>query len=90
MTQGRSAISGAQLNRYATATAISTLLLVIAGGLVTSTNSGLSVPDWPLSYGQVFPPMVGGILFEHGHRMVAAVVGLFSTVSLPSARPTSR
>ena len=49
-------------------------LLLIAGALVTSTQSGLAVPDWPLSYGKVMPPMVGGILFEHGHRLVAAAV----------------
>jgi len=51
------------------------------GGLVTSTGSGLSVPDWPLSYGMLMPPMVGGIFFEHGHRMVAATVG-FLTLAL--------
>jgi cytochrome c oxidase assembly protein subunit 15 len=49
-------------------------LLLIAGALVTSTQSGLAVPDWPLSYGKVMPPMVGGILYEHGHRLVAAGV----------------
>jgi cytochrome c oxidase assembly protein subunit 15 len=49
-------------------------LLLIAGALVTSTQSGLAVPDWPLSYGKVMPPMVGGILYEHGHRLVAACV----------------
>ncbi len=64
------------LHRYATLTAIATFLLLIAGGLVTSTDSGLAVPDWPLAYGMWFPPMVGGILYEHGHRMIAAVVGL--------------
>ena len=47
-------------------------LLLVAGALVTSTDSGLAVPDWPLSYGKVMPPMVGGILYEHGHRLVAA------------------
>ena len=64
------------LHRFALCTAIATFVLLIAGGLVTSTGSGLAVPDWPLSYGTWFPPMVGGILYEHGHRMVAAVVGL--------------
>ncbi len=64
------------LHRYATATAVATFVLLIAGGLVTSTDSGLAVPDWPLSYGTWFPPMVGGILYEHGHRMIAATVGL--------------
>ncbi|HEX7614057.1 MAG TPA: COX15/CtaA family protein [Thermoanaerobaculia bacterium] len=49
-------------------------LLLVAGALVTSTESGLAVPDWPLSYGKVMPPMVGGILYEHGHRLVAAGV----------------
>ncbi|HEX9779920.1 MAG TPA: heme o synthase [bacterium] len=64
------------LHRYAVFTAACTWLLLIAGGLVTSTDSGLAVPDWPLSYGLWFPPMVGGILYEHGHRMIAAAVGL--------------
>ncbi len=59
---------------------MSTLALVFVGGLVTSTGSGLSVPDWPLSYGMVMPPMVGGIFFEHGHRMVAATVGFLTLV----------
>ena len=45
--------------------------------MVTSTGSGLAVPDWPLSYGTLFPPMVGGIFYEHGHRMVASTVGFF-------------
>lgn len=43
--------------------------------MVTSTGSGLAVPDWPLSYGTLFPPMVGGVFYEHSHRMVAALVG---------------
>ena len=64
------------LHRYASLTAVATFGLLIAGGLVTSTDSGLAVPDWPLSYGTWFPPMVGGILYEHGHRMIAALVGL--------------
>ena len=57
-----------------------TLLLVFIGSLVTSTGSGLAVPDWPLSYGMLFPPMVGGILYEHGHRMAAAAVGLLVVI----------
>jgi len=60
-----------------------TFLLVIAGGLVTSTGSGLSVPDWPTTYGQnmfTFPPSkwVGGIRFEHSHRLFAASVGMLT------------
>jgi cytochrome c oxidase assembly protein subunit 15 len=62
------------LHRFACLVAGATFLLLIAGGLVTSTGSGLAVPDWPLSFGMVFPPMVGGIFFEHGHRMVAGSV----------------
>lgn len=65
------------LRRFSKLTCFSTLFLIFAGGMVTSTNSGLSVPDWPLSYGTLFPPMVGGIFYEHGHRMVASAVGFF-------------
>ena len=68
------------LHRYAVLVAICTGLLVFAGGLVKSTNSGLAVPDWPLSFGQLMPPMVGGVLYEHGHRMVATGVGLLTIV----------
>jgi protoheme IX farnesyltransferase len=64
------------LHHYAVLTAAATFLLLAAGSLVTSTDSGLAVPDWPLSYGTWFPPMVGGIRFEHGHRMIAGLVGL--------------
>jgi cytochrome c oxidase assembly protein subunit 15 len=66
------------LHRYALLTAVATFFLVIAGGLVTSTGSGLAVPDWPLSYGMYLPPMVGGIFYEHGHRMVAGAVALLT------------
>ncbi len=74
-------MENAGLHRFAVFTACATLLLIVAGGLVTSTESGLSVPDWPLSYGRLMPPMVGGIFYEHGHRMVATAVGLL-TVAL--------
>ncbi|MEE9225342.1 MAG: COX15/CtaA family protein [Bacteroidota bacterium] len=68
------------LHRFALLTAICTFFLIIAGGLVTSTGSGLAVPDWPLSYGQIMPPMVGGIFYEHGHRMVATFVGVLAII----------
>jgi heme a synthase len=68
------------LHRLAVLTAAATFVLLFVGGLVTSTGSGLAVPDWPLSFGQVFPRMVGGVLFEHGHRLVAAAVGLLTLV----------
>lgn len=50
-------------------------LLVFVGAMVTTTGSGLSVPDWPLSFGKINPRMVGGVAFEHGHRLVASAVG---------------
>lgn len=65
---------------FACFTAAATLILIFAGGLVTSTGSGLSVPDWPLSYGLLFPPMVGGIFYEHGHRMIAGTVAILTTI----------
>jgi len=65
----------AGLYRWSVLLACCTLLLVVAGGLVTSRDAGLSVPDWPLSYGKLMPQMEGGILYEHGHRMVATTVG---------------
>ena len=68
------------LHRFALFTAFATLCLLAAGGLVTSNEAGLSVPDWPLSYGQWMPPMVGGVLYEHGHRMIAAFVGLLTVI----------
>ena len=71
------------LHRYAVVLAVSTLGLIAAGGMVTSTNSGLSVPDWPTTYVyQMFSfplsGMVGGIFYEHGHRLIASMVGLLT------------
>jgi len=68
------------VHRFAVFTAACTFLLLIAGALVTSNDAGLSVPDWPLSYGSLMPPMVGGIFYEHGHRMIATFVGMLSVV----------
>lgn len=68
------------LHRYATLLAVCTLFLVVAGASVTSKEAGLSVPDWPLSYGQVMPQMTGGVFFEHGHRMVATAVGFMTII----------
>src|SRR5687767_8079859 len=65
---------------WAMLTCAATLVLIFIGGLVTSTGSGLAVPDWPLSYGMLMPPMVGGIFYEHGHRMVASFVGLLTLI----------
>jgi len=68
------------LRRFTKLVACSTLFLIFAGAMVTSTGSGLAVPDWPLSYGKVFPPMIGGIFYEHGHRMIAATVGFLTVI----------
>lgn len=67
-----------RLHLYSRLVAACTLFLVFAGGMVTSTGSGLAVPDWPLSYGMLMPPMIGGIFYEHGHRMVATLVGMLT------------
>jgi heme a synthase len=68
------------LNRYLKLLVFATFCLLIAGGLVTSTDSGLAVPDWPKSYGMWMPPMVGGVFYEHGHRMVASFVGFLTVI----------
>jgi cytochrome c oxidase assembly protein subunit 15 len=59
-------------------TACATVILLLAGALVTSTGSSLAVPDWPLSFGTLFPEMTGGVFYEHGHRLVAGSVGLMT------------
>lgn len=69
-----------RLHLFAVFTASVTFLLLIAGALVTSNDAGLSVPDWPTSFGSIYkiPRMVGGVRFEHSHRMVAEFVGLLT------------
>ena len=66
------------LHRYAVLTACCTFVLLIAGALVTSNDAGLSIPDWPLAYGSLTPPMVGGIRYEFSHRVIATFVGLLT------------
>ena len=68
------------LHGFAVFTACCTFLLIIAGALVTGNDAGLAVPDWPLSYGSLTPPMIGGIFYEHGHRMVASFVGFLTVI----------
>jgi cytochrome c oxidase assembly protein subunit 15 len=73
------------LHRFTLFTAGCTAFLIFVGGLVTSTGSGLSVPDWPTSYGWnmfTFPysKWVGGIFFEHGHRLTASFVGFLTII----------
>ena len=66
------------LHRYAVFIASCTFFLLIAGALVTSNDAGLSIPDWPLAYGSLTPPMVGGIRYEFTHRVIATCVGLLT------------
>ena len=66
------------LRRYAVFVACCTFVLVIAGGLVTSNDAALSVPDWPLSYGRLVPTLEGGIRYEFAHRALAVLVGLLT------------
>jgi cytochrome c oxidase assembly protein subunit 15 len=73
------------LHRYARLVTVFTVLLIAAGGMVTSTGSGLSVPDWPTTYGWnmfTFPlsKWVGGIRYEHTHRLVASTVGFLTII----------
>ncbi len=70
------------LHRFAIFTSFVTLLLIVAGALVTSNDAGLSVPDWPTSFGSLYkmPRMVGGVVYEHGHRMVAEFVGVLTII----------
>ncbi|MGB8369515.1 MAG: COX15/CtaA family protein [Limisphaerales bacterium] len=70
---------------FAVLTALATLALIGIGGLVTSHEAGLSVPDWPTTYGYnmfLFPinKWLGGIFYEHSHRLLASLVGLMTTV----------
>src|SRR5258706_1155781 len=73
------------LSRYAAFTAVATLVLICAGGLVTSHGVGMAVPDWPNTYGYnmfLIPvsQWIGGIFYEHTHRLLASFVGLLTTV----------
>jgi cytochrome c oxidase assembly protein subunit 15 len=64
------------IHKYALFVVAWALTLLTAGALVTSEDAALAVPDWPLSYGSLNPPMVGGIAFEHSHRLIAAGLGV--------------
>ena len=76
-------------HRLAVLTAAATGVLIVFGGLVTNTGAALAVPDWPTTFGHnmfLFPPsgMVGGVFYEHSHRLLGALVGLL-TLSLAAA-----
>src|SRR5437016_5907679 len=73
------------LHRFVLFTACCTACLIFVGGLVTSTESGLSVPDWPTTYGWnmfafPFSKWVGGIFYEHSHRLLASFVGFLTVI----------
>ncbi|HEV2806423.1 MAG TPA: COX15/CtaA family protein [Chthoniobacterales bacterium] len=73
------------LHRFAWFTSIATLLLICSGGMVTSKGVGLAVPDWPTTFGYnmfLFPvsKWVGGIFFEHTHRLIASTVGFLTII----------
>jgi len=85
MIQTSPARSGTWLNRFAWFTCVATLLLICSGGMVTSKGVGLAVPDWPTTFGYnmfLFPvsKWVGGILFEHTHRLIASAVGFLTII----------
>lgn len=71
------------LHRFARLAVGATFLLIVIGGIVTSTESGLAVPDWPTTFGYnmfLYPlsEMVGGVLYEHSHRLMGSLVGLLT------------
>jgi heme a synthase len=73
------------LHRFAIALGVATLFLVALGGVVTTKGVGMAVPDWPTTYGEnmfLFPPSkwIGGIFYEHSHRLVASLVGMLTAV----------
>jgi cytochrome c oxidase assembly protein subunit 15 len=85
MNSRNSARSTTWLNWFAWLTCIATLFLICSGGMVTSKGVGLAVPDWPTTFGYnmfLFPvsKWVGGILFEHTHRLIASAVGFMTII----------
>lgn len=81
-------------HRFAKLAALATFLLLVIGGTVNPTGSSLACPEPTIVCdGQLFPPMVGGVLYEHGHRLAAMTVGLLQialTVLLFRRRPALR
>src|SRR3954454_18114612 len=78
----KEAVYHSGLHRFAIFISVWIFLLIVAGAMVTSNDAGLSVPDWPTSFGSLYkiPRMVGGVKFEHSHRMVAEFIGLLTIV----------
>lgn len=67
-----------RLHQFAVILCSCTVVLLIAGALVTSNDAADSVPDWPLAYGKIIPPMVGGIRYEYMHRVIAGLVAILT------------
>ncbi len=79
-------------HRLAVSTAVATVVLIVFGGLVTNTGAALAVPDWPSTFGHnmfLFPwaGMVGGVFYEHTHRLLGALVGLLTVALAASLWP---
>jgi heme a synthase len=66
------------LHAFALLLAGATFVLIFVGGLVKSTGSELSVPDWPLAFGKLIPSLQGGVLFEYSHRVAAGMVSILT------------
>ena len=79
-TSGTSSKGREWLAIYSRSLVPAVLFLLVAGAMVTSTGSGLAVPDWPLSFGKLMPQMQGGVFYEHGHRMVATTIGMLTII----------
>jgi cytochrome c oxidase assembly protein subunit 15 len=73
------------VHRFANFVVAWTVLLFVAGALVTSNDAALSVPDWPRSFGTWFPTLsmlAGGAFFEHSHRVIAGVLGVLVLIEV--------
>jgi len=83
--QSQAVLRSPSLHRFAVFTAVLTFVLLGAGGLVTSHGVGMAVPDWPNTFGYnmfffPFSQWVGGVFYEHSHRLIASGVGLCTTI----------
>ena len=75
-----SARAGPVFRTMVLVTVFTTYGLVVLGGAVRLTDSGLACPDWPLCHGELVPPMEKGVIIEYSHRLMASLVGVFVVV----------
>lgn len=80
LNESRQDIYNRKLHLFALFTAGFAVFLIVAGATVTSTGSGDTVPDWPLAYHSLVPPLIGGIVFEYSHRVIAGITSLLVTI----------